>query len=372
MENGKLKAEAWIDEQKIRQISPLAYAYIMQGRQLEVSLGVFTEDEPTSGNWNGEDYVAIARSHRPDHLALLPGEQGACSWADGCGVRANQEEGGNDVDVIKTQKELVKEGLFVIKLHDIGFKGICNKIQGKLDAMDTDVKMHFLKDVFDSNFIYEVRGGGADGMFQRNYQVNEDETIEFTGEPEPVVQKVSYEPVQTNQTEGGITTMKKEKEEKKACCPEQVDLIINSEHTRFGEGDREWLEGQEKETIVKLLPVEPEAPATPQVNREQAVQVLKEQLSTPEQFLELMPKDIKDQMSHGLSLYQAERQELINHIKANTEVYTEDELKGMEIADLTKLAQAIKPKTDFSALGGGTPGIQANTEILTPTGVELN
>ena len=58
----------------------------------EVSAGVFSDETYESGNWNNEYYSACAISMQPDHLALLPGGQGACSWQDGCGIRANQSE----------------------------------------------------------------------------------------------------------------------------------------------------------------------------------------------------------------------------------------------------------------------------------------
>lgn len=93
MENDRLRAEAWIDEERIGSLSPQALSYIKEGRPLEVSVGIFSDEEATAGTWHDEEYVAIARNHRPDHLALLPGGTGACSWEDGCGVRTNQEGG---------------------------------------------------------------------------------------------------------------------------------------------------------------------------------------------------------------------------------------------------------------------------------------
>ncbi len=90
MVGGKLKAEVWVDEQKIQSISPEAMEYIRKGSPLEVSVGVFTDEQSENGDWKGEAYVAVAKNHRPDHLALLPGDRGACSWDDGCGIRTNK------------------------------------------------------------------------------------------------------------------------------------------------------------------------------------------------------------------------------------------------------------------------------------------
>jgi hypothetical protein len=103
IKDGKLKAEVWLDKQRMIAQSPEALSYIMQNRALDVSIGVFSDDDPIPGEYNGENYIAIARNHRPDHLALLPGEQGACSWADGCGIRANVD--GNSIISNNTKKK---------------------------------------------------------------------------------------------------------------------------------------------------------------------------------------------------------------------------------------------------------------------------
>lgn len=87
----KLKAKAWLDELKLQEISVDLYNKIMEGKELEVSLGVFTDDEEEEGEWRGEKYTRIAHNHRPDHLALLPECVGACSLVDGCGLGVNKE-----------------------------------------------------------------------------------------------------------------------------------------------------------------------------------------------------------------------------------------------------------------------------------------
>ncbi|MCF8307432.1 MAG: hypothetical protein K9I68_00330 [Bacteroidales bacterium] len=55
----------------------------------EVSAGVFSEETETYGTYNDNEYYMSSIAMEPDHLALLPNERGACSWADGCGIRTN-------------------------------------------------------------------------------------------------------------------------------------------------------------------------------------------------------------------------------------------------------------------------------------------
>jgi hypothetical protein len=83
---GKLIAEGWLDLQKTRSIAPSIVANIMHGRPIELSTGLFTDNHPSTGTYNGKSYTHIARNFRPDHLAILLGKQGACSLNDGCGV----------------------------------------------------------------------------------------------------------------------------------------------------------------------------------------------------------------------------------------------------------------------------------------------
>ena len=156
MDGDKLRAEVWLDEENLRQVSTDALTYIREGQPLEVSIGAFNDEDGIPGEWKGEQYNASAKNIRPDHLALLPGGTGACSWEDGCGIRANKEGGNNEMkndDVIKTMKSLGKEGysVTIIGINQEGFREIMSAIQTKLDQMDTNTKMHFLEEVFDGS-----------------------------------------------------------------------------------------------------------------------------------------------------------------------------------------------------------------------------
>ena len=95
IEDGKLKAEVVINQQRAIAVNPEVLNFINEGKKLEVSTGIITRDISQSGQFNGEEYQAITVEYWPDHLALLPGERGACSWADGCGIRVNKNNNSN-------------------------------------------------------------------------------------------------------------------------------------------------------------------------------------------------------------------------------------------------------------------------------------
>ncbi len=92
----KSKAEGWFDVEKLRQVDNTLpenvriLPRLMSGKTVELSTGLFTDNDPTPGLHEGRDYDAVARNHRPDHLAVLPDQVGACSVNDGCGVMVNR------------------------------------------------------------------------------------------------------------------------------------------------------------------------------------------------------------------------------------------------------------------------------------------
>ena len=111
-EDKNLKAEAWFNENSLRNISPETLHDILDHKIIEVSVGVFSDEETISGSWNGEEYIAIARNYRPDHLAVLPGGTGACSVEDGCGIRNNSKEGGEmETNAVETAMETKRKEL---------------------------------------------------------------------------------------------------------------------------------------------------------------------------------------------------------------------------------------------------------------------
>lgn len=91
---GKNKAEGWFDAERTKQVDSRVYDALIKGEPMELSTGLFTENEEKQGVCpiTGRAYVAIARNYKPDHLAILPDQQGACSREDGCGLNVNKTQ----------------------------------------------------------------------------------------------------------------------------------------------------------------------------------------------------------------------------------------------------------------------------------------
>lgn len=100
VEDGALKGEAWIDVERANTLRPGLVDALRGDEEMDVSTGYFSEDKKERGTLNGRRYETVSRNLNPDHLALLPDEMGACSWDDGCGVRANRENNVDEPDTL--------------------------------------------------------------------------------------------------------------------------------------------------------------------------------------------------------------------------------------------------------------------------------
>lgn len=349
----KLKSEAWIDVDKIATVSPSAYQYILQKRPLEVSIGTFTDEEHTEGDWNGEHYIAVAHNHRPDHLALLPGGRGACSWADGAGVRANSEHEGGEK---KMDKSLV---VFVDRYAE-AFRDVVNSVQRQLDAMDTENVMHFLEEVYsDNTFIYNKREPSGQSFYKASWVKDGNGVVSIdTSNQSPVVRKVEYVTAVSNNNVKGVD----ENMDKKKLIDELITLGAYEESSRaeletvpekFLEGYKATFEENKRRCKEEKDPV---TTATLDVNSvREAVQGM---FQTPEQFIALMPKDMQDQMNSGLRLHNEQKQNLVNKIAEHTKAFTTDELNAKTMDELQKIVSLIPDPVDYSLQG--VPSVRVN------------
>lgn len=86
----RLKADAWLDVQRLESVDARVLSAIRDHKPMEVSTGLYMNESAAWGTFNGKSYDDTARDIRPDHLAILPDQIGACSLADGAGLLRNQ------------------------------------------------------------------------------------------------------------------------------------------------------------------------------------------------------------------------------------------------------------------------------------------
>ena len=368
VDGDKLKAEVWLDEDKLNSVSQKILDDINETKEVEVSLGMFTDNEETEGEWHGEKYVMIAHNHRPDHLAMLPDAVGACSCEDGCGLGVNNK----DMKIDETIKSLNAKGFSINSIGnhaEQNYQQRINAVNEALHKLDVNT-YHYLEEVYDTYLIYSISGEGDRKMFKQDYKIEGDK-VDLTGEPVEVQRKVSY--VNANKdiqhslegdagVEGSklinlnkeVQTMANDK------CPEclkKINALIANKESKFEETDREWLLTQEESTLDKLVPVIKEV----------------EKIVEKEVEVNKLTSDQEADLAYVAKLRSDQRNKMVQTIQANTskELWPDEVLKGMNEDHLRRIFDSVK-KEETTADYSLNANIQSNTgtiEPLLPAGV---
>jgi hypothetical protein len=396
MEGTDLKAEAWINEEDIVRINPDLHQRILEGETIEVSVGVFSDEEQVEGTFNNEHYTAIAHNHRPNHLALLPDEVGACSIEDGCGIRVNKKGGKmtekKTVPIVNSDNEIVvmKElNRAAFTVNTTGFYELSHKAMDALDAKDGNGFTYYLEEMFDGELIFRERnynnGNSTAKYYKQSYQENAAGEIELIGEAVQVKREISYPTVVQANADGTVkrrrTKFNTNNSKIMADVKIVVDGLINNANTTYEEADREWLEGLTEEQLNKMTPVTVEKEVPAKVTNEQIMSAFTESMKTPEDFLKVVPAGMRDQLQSGLELQANTKTKMVDGIIANTEegTWTKEELEAMPFNSVAKIYKTCKATedvgtvVDYSAMGGGIQNnnSEEQVEVMAPMGVEF-
>lgn len=115
--NGKLTAEGWFDVERMQAVDNRVLEALESGQVMELSTGLELDAVPEDGTFNGKPYEAVARNFRPDHLAILPDQVGACSVDDGCGMMVNKLRA--EVERLENQREEMMDWLILSARYSI-------------------------------------------------------------------------------------------------------------------------------------------------------------------------------------------------------------------------------------------------------------
>ena len=379
-EDGKLKAEAWLEQTRIAAVDPRIGEALENNTMMELSTGLFTDNVQESGNFEGSDYVAIAKNYRPDHLALLPDQKGACSIEDGAGfIRMN--EAGDTVtvllnDLTEEQKERLRDNtqftrsVAKLVLNDLSFGDIRDLLSGMLRETQGDDT--WIEDVFEDYIVYE-RGG----TLHKQPYVMADGEPKFEGLPEDVIKSVTYI------TANNSTENERESDmDKKA----KVEALIANAETQWGEDDKPYLMGLEENVLDKMAPV---ANTTEEVvadktettetteTAEEVVANKQTEKVTVDAYIANAPAELQPILRNSVQSYAAEKKRLINTITANDKnTFTTEQLAKMEVdalAPIAALCSNAKTETplqdmlNFSGMGEVVQNIQSShTEEAMP------
>jgi hypothetical protein len=369
---GRLTAEAWIEPTRANAIDPRVMKSITANQMMEVSTGVFTDNEETPGVWEGEAYTAIARNHRPDHLAILPDVKGACSLEDGAGLLRNQANAlsipleGVTEDYLKSLYTRALVGNADVKsFHQISSeldKALREKFApAKASGSSTpsayiDV---WVTDVFpDGTFVYSMN----QKLYRQSYTTNGAAPAVLTGEPTEVIRVTEYKEVTKSPVANSQPTTHRDTMKKTAI----IAALIANAASGYTEAHRAELETLSESTLETLKnnaekatakPVVPEAPKAPELNAED-----------------------RAALEFGKAQLTANRAKAIATIKANKANTLDDAALGaLSINQLESIAaiaaaSAAPAAGAFAGLapvanhaGGAAPTANAETALPVPT-----
>ncbi len=406
--DGKLRAEAWFERDRMNKIDSRIEQYLEQNKKMEISTGLYTDNEDVQGEFDGKPYKAIARNHRPDHLALLPDGKGSCSIeGGGCGL-LQLNESSELVDVIRS------------KFGDEEWAdGVLELIKNAKHLANVPIN-----DLPDSEFAFILPGGKKDEEGKtvprslrklpiheaanvRNALARLNQTDLTVTQMRSAFRKIlaaakkfEIEVSPSVKAKFGVTTNRKGAQMSKE---ERIDALVTNKLTKWIEDDKEFLQTFEDDQLEKLEPVanqKPDPPKDPieirfdasKYTADQAKKWLtdnkykvneltqnaqhlicrcepasptKNEESDPkdgegfeqkpvtiEKYVSNAPSEIRDMLIAGLNSHNQDRQNLISTITDNeANKFSPEQLAAMSADQLQMIAAlAKKPEQESSPL----------------------
>lgn len=333
---GKWKAEAWLDPDRLKIVNPDVLDAVLNGRMLEISTGVFTDDEEKSGEHNGEKYDSIAHNLKPDHLAILVNEKGACSCKDGCGLNRNAEG------------TIVKNALSHSKVHDCIQaalnSGACLMKGSGISGMADRPASDRVADVYDDQFIFH---SGDGKMYCQKYTMNSDSTVGVPDtEPQEVQLYSEYRTVKGGAYVGNSAYKPPiQKGESEMDKKKKIDQLIAN--TGFEETDRAYLDGLPETKldaiIKKTTPAMVEAPSPAVVPVVNTATVPAPVILA--QWLPTQPPEVQRAIQNLILNEQAQKKQYVDIIVANKKnPFSAEFLMAKDVPELQGLAAMVMPE----------------------------
>lgn len=335
----KLKAEIWIDVEKAMKIAPDILTSINNGKSLEISTGLWSEEEEKEGEFEGETYYAIARHYKPDHLALLPNEKGACSWKDGCGVRANETE--------------VVDG-------ELSLHCIMDKLYQMMNVPSNPNDMYSqpskrLKDVYFDYFTYEDKDNL---LYKQGYKVSKKGEITLKGDPEQVKKLVSYEVAEQN-LNLSKHFIRRDNVDKK----QKIEFIMNTKQMEYKPEQAGILEAMSDADLDLHYKIAEKFRNCKSCNGEIKINedklkedpIVKPSPKTVQEYVKDAPSVIKDLIINGVRMHNERKATLVKALISNKKnTFSQEKLDGMPIDELESLIALAQVDVDFSGQGGSS------------------
>ena len=363
----RIVGELWIDVEKANKVDQRVLQELSDGR-LEVSTGMWFELTEQSGVWNTEEYDFIASNFQPDHVALLPGGKGACSFEDGCGAPRTNEQKTSLWDSIKAWFQ--GPGRSAMAFNEQSHDQIAMKIQNLLDGLtDTQNGVYvWLEAVYDKYLIYAyAQDSEQTKYYTLTYTVDSDDNVSIADQEtkKEVVKKIKWETVNGNMlNDNGDNNTEENMDRKKL-----IAGLIACANCVFEESDRPYLEGLSDEKLAKIeeqrvklnesnkgdssegLPGNP-APKVEGFNSAPSAPA-PVPVNNINDWLKQVPQEMADLVRSSLNAANARKDFLVKQIGENPRnTFTTEELNAMKVNQLEGLASLAHISVDYSLMSG--------------------
>lgn len=343
----RLQAEAWLDPERVKKVDNRIQEALEKGEMVELSTGLYTENEMEPGDWNGEEYTAIARNFRPDHLAILPDQKGACSIEDGAGLLRNEAS----------------------------YNALLGLLQKALKKVDPE-SYCYVEDIFKESLIYSKSGT----LYQQKY-TSTDTKASLVGEPQMVVKVTQYR-TEDGSVVANRTISANSNKESNVKKPELIKALLST--NQWAEDDRSLLEEMNEKALQRLLtnakamddedekpkkgkkkpPVVMEELDSDEEDEDEEIPApvgnkkKRNQVVTLEALLDQASPELRDSILHGMRTNSAERSKLIALITSNARnVFKPEDLQKKSTEELVGIArlavqqQEQRPETTHNYVG---------------------
>lgn len=365
VENQKLVMEAWIDPARVNALGDEATQFLeglRAGQVAEVSVGAFVQTENRAGEYNGKRYDGVWQEIVPDHLAMLPGEIGACSVDMGCGA---PRAAATNKEAVMTLRErfLALVAKFTGAQEGLGD----SDVRGALDRALFAVEPGYLgiAEVYqeDKKVVYAVAPDGEQRFLERTFELGDDGTVSLGKDASEVRMVTKFEPMTAaagSPCGCGSPKTSAGKEEVEMDRKARVAALIASGKTCFTAAAQAVLEQLPEDELKKLeehvaqaqepTPEPEPAPAqAPEPQPTPAPEPTEEEKTAA--FLSGHP-EIKTILDNHRAAEAAKKTELITALKAAQSAYSEAELSAMSLEQLEKLTRVASVKVkDFGPVG---------------------
>ena len=337
----RLKSEAWLLPEKLKQVSPEVFNAVKRGQVVEVSTGLFCDQPKSTGVWNKEYYDAEAMNFRADHLAILPNEKGSCSIEDGAGLMRNARTPNpqRGVTNMKSKRSLVDA---IISNEHLEFD------EDNRDFLDT----------CDEEFLEKILAPVANREAD-DEEGNNDQSVDAKDQISP---KKGGKVQRGSPQDAGKSADGQRKVKPKDKAGRQDD------ETDIGKTDKEK---QDDEDDIGPDGAQPDGSAVR--NQELEIDMMNDELTanyseaSPEEYLTSLdaPPAIKEMLRNGARLAEQHRSRLIERITSNGRCRFSDEyLSSRSMDELEGLAALATPEPVANVEHGLLGGEQRTIPVL--------